>query len=71
MVPENPEAGESGLVGVLALAPSGDLDLVELESDDASESSVSVCGTCLYPMLVALWCFQIVLETRTRVSDNV
>ena len=43
-----------GLVGVLVLDPSGDLDLVEFESDVASELSVSVCGTCLYSKLVAL-----------------
>ena len=54
MVPENPEAGVSGLVGVLALDPSGDLDLVEFDSDVASELSVPVCGTCLYSRLVAL-----------------
>ena len=54
VVPEKPEVGVSGLVGVLALDSLGDLDLVEVESDVASELSVFVGATCLYSRLVAL-----------------
>lgn len=54
VVPEKPEVGVSGLGGVLALDSLGDLDLVEVESDVASELSVSVWVTCLYSRWVAL-----------------
>lgn len=54
VVPEKPEFGVSGLLGVLALDSLGDLDLVEVESDVASELSVSVGVTCLYSKWVAL-----------------
>ena len=55
VVPEKPECGVSGLVGVLVLDSRGDLDLVEVESDAASELSVSVAMACLYSRLGALW----------------